>query len=98
MEILAYVLVVAWATIASKIMDNFAESGVPVHEIIAAGGIALKDELMMQIYADVLNLPASNVYVIRGGEREILVPAVSQFIQETNIEGGYVLINMIEGL
>ena len=48
--------------------------------------------------ADVLNLPASNVYVIRGGEREILVPAVSQFIQETNIEGGYVLINMIEGL
>jgi len=48
--------------------------------------------------ADVLTLPASNVYVIRGGEREILVPAVSQFIQETNIEGGYVLINMIEGL
>jgi len=48
--------------------------------------------------ADVLTLPASNVYVIQGGEREILVPAVSQFIQETNIEGGYVLINMIEGL
>ena len=48
--------------------------------------------------ADVLTLPASNVYVIRGGEREILVPAVSQFIQETNIEGGYVLIDMIEGL
>ncbi|MBE6560242.1 MAG: ribulokinase [Ruminococcaceae bacterium] len=35
------------------ILDNFTENGVPVHEIIAAGGIAVKDELMMQIYADV---------------------------------------------
>lgn len=48
--------------------------------------------------ADVLTLPASNVYVIRGGEREIMVPAVPQFIAETNVEGGYVRINMMEGL
>ena len=48
--------------------------------------------------ADVLNLPASNVYVIKGGEREIMVPAVPQFIAETNIEEGFVRINMMEGL
>ena len=35
------------------IVDNFVKSGIPVGEIIATGGIALKDELMMQIYADV---------------------------------------------
>lgn len=48
--------------------------------------------------ADILTLPANNVYVIRGGEREILIPAVPQFIAETNVEGGYLRINMMEGL
>lgn len=48
--------------------------------------------------ADVRTLPSNNVYVIRGGQREILVPAVSAFIAETNIDEGFVRINMIEGL
>ena len=47
---------------------------------------------------DVRSLPASNVYVIQGGEREILIPAVDAFIAETNVEEGYVRVNMIEGL
>ena len=47
---------------------------------------------------DVMTLPANNVYVIRGGEREIMVPAVSQFIAETNVDEGFVRINMMEGL
>lgn len=37
------------------IIDAFVNSGVPVEELYAAGGIAEKDELMMQIYADVTN-------------------------------------------
>lgn len=48
--------------------------------------------------ADIMNLPANNVYVVRGGEREILIPAVPQFIAETNVEGGYLRVNMMEGL
>lgn len=47
---------------------------------------------------DVLTLPANNVYVIRGGARELMVPAVPQFITETNIEGGYIKVALIEGL
>jgi len=39
------------------IMDAFRTSGVPVDEIIAGGGIPAKSPLLMQIYADVLNLP-----------------------------------------
>ena len=46
---------------------------------------------------DVLPLPANSVYVVRG-EREILVPAVDEFIVETNIAEGYVRIRLIEGL
>ena len=48
--------------------------------------------------ADIMNLPANNVYVVRGSERELLIPAVPQFIAETNVEGGYLRVNMMEGL
>ena len=45
---------------------------------------------------DILSLPSHNVYVIKG-EREILVPAVPEFIIETNLTDGYVKIRLIEG-
>jgi len=47
--------------------------------------------------SDILTLPAHNVYVIKG-EREILIPAISEFIAQTDIDAGYVKFNMIEGL
>lgn len=37
------------------IIENFEENGIEIDELYAAGGIAEKDELMMQIYADVTN-------------------------------------------
>ena len=48
--------------------------------------------------ADVLTLPANNVYVVKGGRRELMIPAVPQFIAETNVEEGFVRVNMMEGL
>ena len=48
--------------------------------------------------ADVLDLPASNVYVVRGGKREILIPAVEAFVAETNVAEGFIRVNMMEGL
>ena len=47
---------------------------------------------------EIRTLPANNVYVIRGGEREIMIPAVPAFVAETNVEEGYLRINMIEGI
>ena len=40
------------------IIDTFTDSGVPVTELVIAGGL-VKNELLMQIYADVTNLPLS---------------------------------------
>lgn len=37
------------------IMDNYEAHGVKIGDICAAGGIAMKDPMLMQIYADVLN-------------------------------------------
>ncbi len=47
---------------------------------------------------DILTLPAGNVYVVRGGERELMIPAVPEFIAETDVDGGCLLVNLIEGM
>ena len=47
---------------------------------------------------DILTLPANNVYVVKGGERELMIPAVPQFVTETNVEEGYISVRMMEGL
>ena len=42
---------------ARMIVEAYTSAGVPVNEIRVCGGIANKNPLMMQIYADVLNMP-----------------------------------------
>ena len=42
------------------IIEAFNTSGVPVTELIVAGGL-LRNTLLMQIYADVTNLPLSTI-------------------------------------
>ena len=46
---------------------------------------------------EVLSLPANSVYVIRGA-REILVPAVPDFVDEVDIVGGFIKLRLIEGM
>ena len=48
--------------------------------------------------AEVLTPPANNVYVVKGGERELLIPAVPDFVPETNVDGGYITVRLIDGL
>lgn len=47
---------------------------------------------------DVRNTGASDVYTIRSQEREFMFPAVPEFIEKTDIEGGRLYIHMIDGL
>ncbi len=48
--------------------------------------------------AEVLTPPANNVYVVKGGARDLLIPAVPDFVLETNVDGGYMTVRLIEGL
>ena len=48
--------------------------------------------------ADILTLPASNVYVVKGGETDHMIPAVPEFVVETNVDGGYIRVKLIEGM
>ncbi len=58
-------LIEATAYGTRMIIETFEESGVPIHELYAAGGIADKNPFLMQVYADVTN-------------REIRISASSQ--------------------
>lgn len=46
---------------------------------------------------DILSPSRQRVYVVEG-EREIMIPAVPEFILETNVEGGYLKVRLIEGM
>lgn len=54
-----------------RIIDAFEESGVPVTQLYACGGIASKNRYMMQVYADVtgraISVSASSEAVAHGG-------------------------------
>ncbi len=48
--------------------------------------------------ADILTPPAQTIYVVRGGEREYMIPAVDAFVLETNVDAGYITVRLIEGM
>ena len=72
------------------------EGGYFIQDII---GARVVDENGAEVgtLAEVLNLPCSDVYVVRG-EREILIPAVPQFILSRDIDAGVITVRMMEGL
>lgn len=50
-------LIEATAYGTRMIVENFRENGIAVDAFVASGGISHKNDMMMQIYADVLNMP-----------------------------------------
>ena len=62
-------------------------------------GASVVDEQGNEIgkLADVMETPASNVYVVKG-EREHLIPAVPEFIMSTDTESGIITVHLIEGM
>jgi L-ribulokinase len=64
-----------------RIIDGFNESGVPVTELIVAGGL-LKNAFLMQMYADITKLPLSTVASSQG-------PALGSAIHAAVAAGAY---------
>jgi L-ribulokinase len=63
------------------IVETFQASGVPVTELVVAGGL-LKNRLLMQIYADVVGLPLSTIASTQG-------PALGSAIHAAVAAGAY---------
>lgn len=49
------------------------------------------------ILEEVLSPSIQQIYVIKG-ERELMIPAVPEFILETNVDDGYIKVRLIEGM
>ena len=79
-------LIEATAYGTRMIIETFREYGVPVTEFYAAGGIAKKDPMTMQIYADVLNLPIRIAGSDQGGA---LGSAIFGAVAAGKANGGY---------
>lgn len=67
-----------------------------IQDIIGAS-VCSEDGTELGKLEEVLDLPAGNVYVVRG-EREILIPAVPQFILKTDAEAGLITVRLIDGM
>lgn len=63
-------------------------------------GLAVVDAVSGQTLgelADILYPSSQNVYVVKGG-RDILIPAVPQFIESVDVDGGVMRVRLIEGM
>lgn len=49
------------------------------------------------VLADVLEMPAQNIYLVKG-EREIMIPAVEEFILSTDVKNKIITVHLIEGM
>ena len=56
-----------------------------------------EDGVKLGTLKDILSTSRQQVYVVEG-ERQILIPAVPEFILETNVDGGYIKVRLIEGM
>jgi L-ribulokinase len=79
-------LIEATAYGTRMIIETFAASGVPVHEIVATGGLPDRNKLLMQIYADVSGRP---IKVGASGQGPALGSAMHGAVAAGSATGGY---------
>ena len=79
-------LIEATAYGTRAIVENFASHGVRVDSLCACGGIAKKNPLMMQIYADVLG---REIHIARSAQTPALGSAMYGAVAAGRAGGGY---------
>jgi len=73
------------------------EGGYFIQDIIGATVIEEKGGVIGTL-KEVLDLPGNDVYVVKGVEREILIPAVPAFVLKVDADKGVIVVRMMEGL
>ncbi|MEH7095733.1 ribulokinase [Neobacillus vireti] len=79
-------LIEATAYGTRMIVETFRKNGVPVNEVYAAGGIAEKNAMMMQIYADVLSM---DIKISASSQTPALGSAMFGAVAAGKERGGY---------
>ncbi|HEX2950617.1 MAG TPA: ribulokinase [Armatimonadota bacterium] len=79
-------LIEATAYGTAMIVNTFAEHGVPIDEIYCCGGLAMKNALLMQIYADVTGRP---MRISASNQTPALGSAMHAAVAAGSAAGGY---------
>jgi 16S rRNA processing protein RimM len=68
-----------------------------VHQIVGLI-VWTKDGELLGRVKEVLFTGSNEVYVVEGDDKEILIPAIEEVVVEVDIEGGRMIVNLMEGL
>jgi 16S rRNA processing protein RimM len=68
-----------------------------VEDIIGLAVYCENGEMIGRV-EEVLCMPASDIYVVRGEGGEILLPVIDEVVLEIDVEGGRILVHLMEGL
>ena len=73
---------------------------------IARNRVFIADLIGLPVYAegqeigvlkDVYTGPANDVYIVKG-QKEYMIPAVSEFLEDVNVDDGYIKVHLLEGM
>jgi L-ribulokinase len=79
-------LIEATAFGARTIVERMTEFGIPIDRVVNCGGIAVKNDLFMQIYADVIGRP---MHIAGSSQTPALGSAISAAVTAGKEAGGY---------
>jgi len=65
---------------------------------IVGAAVVDEDGRSIGTLTEVLELPAGNVFVVRGEDGEHTIPAVPEFIRNVDVDNGVVRVHLIEGM
>lgn len=68
-----------------------------VYQIVGLTVWTTKGERLGRV-TEVLSTGSNDVYVVRDGEREILIPAIEDVVKEIDLAGGRMVVELMEGL
>ncbi len=68
-----------------------------IHEVVGLKTVS-EEGTEFGVVTDVVTLPAGDAWVVKIGDREVLVPAVKEFIRDVDLQSRRVVIRLIEGM
>jgi len=69
-----------------------------VQDLIGLSVFDRRTQAVIGTLSEVLNLPAGDVYVVRDGEKECMIPVNPVFIKDTSLEKGVIEVETIKGM
>jgi 16S rRNA processing protein RimM len=68
-----------------------------IHDLIGLEVFTDSGEYVGQL-AEVFQMSGNDVYLVRGKDREVLIPAVGEFIREVKVNQGKMIVRLLEGM